>query len=309
MSQMAHRRQKADGGLPFEGNDVPSLVTWLDARNHPAAEEPGGILRQVKWFDHDDHKFFDVCADDHCQRYQGLTNAVGEAVRAAVDETWGKVMVSGGEIVDARFSKCCGGVMERFSTCWEDRDYPYLAARRDAPEEGDFPDLTGEDAAAEWIHGAPDAFCNTRDRAILSQVLNDYDLETEHFFRWEERVPVAVLSERISRRSGHDIGTLQALVPLERGSSGRIKRLRIVGSKLTMEVGKELMIRRYLSESHLYSSAFTVAFEGDDVVLRGAGWGHGVGLCQIGAAVMASKGYRYDEILRHYYPGHELITR
>ena len=309
MSQMAHRRQKADGGLPFEGNDVPSLVTWLDARNHPAAEEPGGILRQVKWFDHDDHKFFDVCADDHCQRYQGLTNAVGEAVRAAVDETWGKVMVSGGEIVDARFSKCCGGVMERFSTCWEDRDYPYLAARRDAPEEGDFPDLTGEDAAAEWIHGTPDAFCNTRDRAILSQVLNDYDLETEHFFRWEERVPVAVLSERISRRSGHDIGTLQALVPLERGSSGRIKRLRIVGSKLTMEVGKELMIRRYLSESHLYSSAFTVAFEGDDVILRGAGWGHGVGLCQIGAAVMASKGYRYDEILRHYYPGHELITR
>ena len=309
MSQVAHRRQRVAHGLPFAGNDVPALVTWLDGRQHPAAAEESGILQYVKWFDHDDHKHFDVCADDHCQRYQGLTNAVGETVRAAIDETWGQVMMSEGEIVDARFSKCCGGVMERFSTCWEDEDYPYLAARRDAADEADFPDLTGEAAAAEWIHGNPDAYCNTHDKAILTQVLNDYDLETEHFFRWEERIPVAVLSERISRRSGHDIGTLKDLVPLERGASGRIKRLRIVGSKLTMDVGKELIIRRYLSESHLYSSAFTVAFEGDDVVLRGAGWGHGAGLCQIGAAVMASKGFKYDEILRHYYPGHELITR
>ena len=306
MAQIAHRQAPASDRLPFAGNDVPSLVTWLDSRQAESTPEEGGIIRYVKWFDHEDHKRFDVCADDHCQRYQGLTGAIGATVRAAVDETWGQVLMSDGKIADARFSKCCGGAMERFSTCWEDRDYPYLAAGRDAPEGAELPDLTQESAAAEWIEGSPEAFCNTGDRSILSQVLNDYDLETELFFRWEERIPVGTLSERISRRSGHDIGRLQALVPLERGVSGRIKRLRIVGSKCTLEVGKELILRRFLSESHLYSSAFTVAFSGDEVVLRGAGWGHGAGLCQIGAAVMASRGYPYEAILRHYYPGTSL---
>ena len=262
----------------------------------------------IRWFDHDDHKHFDVCADDHCQRYQGLSIVIGRTVREAIDQTWGEVMMSEGEIVDARFSKCCGGVMEKFSTCWEDKDYPYLVARRDG-ESQEFPDLTKEKEAEKWIEGNPDAFCNTHDKTILSQVLKDYDLETEHFFRWEERTSIDDLSERIARRSGIDFGRLKALEPLERGVSGRLKRLRVVGEKRTMTIGKELIIRRWLSESHLYSSAFTVTFTPDEVILRGAGWGHGVGLCQIGAAVMSAKGYDYRQILQHYYPGHELKTQ
>ncbi len=242
----------------------------------------------IKWWDHDDHTNFDVCADDHCQRYQGLTMAVGDNVRKAIDQTWGQVLKSEGQICDARFSKCCGGTMELFSTCWEDKDYPYLQALPDAAAPGE------------------DPFCHTGDKAVLSQVLNDYDQETQDFYRWEKRYTRKEISELIYQRSGIDFGEIRDLVPIERGPSYRLRLLKVVGSKKTMIIGKELVIRRYLSTSHLYSSAFDPSWEGDTLVLKGRGWGHGVGFCQIGAAVMASKGYDYKQILEHYYPGSTL---
>lgn len=301
MSQIGARRAKEAAPIPFEANSTPSLVTYLESSG--SNSESGDNEEYIKWFDHDDHKKFDVCADDHCQRYQGLTGAIGDGVRTAIDETWGLVMMSEGKIVDARFSKCCGGVMERFSTCWEDKDYPYLVGKKDDPS-GAPADVSG--STREWILSSPEAFCNTRDRLILSQVLNDYDLETKDFYRWKEEHTVEELSDLIRRRSGIDFGTIQDLVPVETGVSGRIKKLRIVGSKKTMVVGKELIIRRFLSESHLYSSAFIPEFKDGKVILHGAGWGHGVGLCQIGAAVMAYRGYSYDKILQHYYPASTL---
>lgn len=263
------------------------VMSQLEHRTHPASAPVINEDTYITWFDHDDHKNFDVCADDHCQRYQGLSMAVGETVRKAIDETWGQVLTYGGEICDARFSKCCGGVMETFGTCWEDRDYPYLQA---------IPDTPGEQPGG-------DVFCHTDDDAILSQVLNDYDLETKDFYEWEVRYSREELSKLVKRRSGFDFGLIKDLVPLERGGSGRLRTLRIEGEKRTMTIGKELIIRRWLSESHLKSSAFDVRWEGDTVVLKGRGWGHGVGLCQIGAAVMSYRGYTYDEILVHYYPG------
>lgn len=297
MSQIAHRQSKKhhDPEEFAAFNNVPSLMTDLDSKlsAHPKEDTTEGVVDIVKWFDHDDHKKFDVCADDHCQRYQGLTMAVGENVRKAIDQTWGEVLTSEGEICDARFSKCCGGVMEEFSACWEDKDYPYLQA---------IPDTPGNDPEGK-------SFCDTSDEGILRQVLNDYDLETKDFYRWTTRYNRAVLADLITRRSGYEIGALNALTPLERGKSGRITKLRIEGSRLTVDVGKELMIRKFLSESHLKSSAFEVRYEGDDVVLEGKGWGHGVGLCQIGAAVMSYNGYGYKEILLHYYPGTEIETR
>lgn len=246
----------------------------------------------IKWWDHEDHTLFDVCADDHCQRYQGWSMAVGANVRKAISETWGQVLTSEGSICDARFSKCCGGVMEVFSKCWEDRDYPYLQA---------LPDTPGEEPGGQ-------CFCDTADQEILSQVLNDYDLETMDFYRWDVRYSRPALSELINRRTGLGFGEVRELIPVERGESGRISRLRVVGSERTLTIGKELMIRRALSESHLKSSAFVVEMDGDDFILHGRGWGHGVGLCQIGAAVMSCKGYDYRQILGHYYPG-ALITR
>ncbi len=257
-----------------------------DSMQDPAAVPDGG--EYIRWFDHEDHISFDVCADDHCQRYQGLGGSVSRNARRAVDATWGEVLTHEGAICDARFSKCCGGVMERFSTCWEDRDMPYLSVKPDTPTEGG------------------DPFCDTSDEAILSQVLNDYDLETKDFYRWTVRRSRAGWSELIRERSGLDFGEIRELIPVERGGSGRICRLKIVGTRKTLTVGKELMIRRWLSESHLKSSAFEVEYDGEDIVLHGRGWGHGVGLCQIGAAVMASRGYDYQQILAHYYPGSRL---
>ena len=298
MSQIGARRAKTKSEIPFDAKSTPSLVTYLE--NNGNASESGGNEEYIKWFDHDDHKKFDVCADDHCQRYQGLTGAIGSGVRTAIDETWGLVLMSEGKIVDARFSKCCGGVMEKFSTCWDDKDYTYLVGKKDDPS-GAPSDVS--ESAEEWILGSPEAFCNTHDRQILSQVLNDYDLETKNFFRWKEEYTSEALSDLVRRRSGIDFGQIKDLIPLERGVSGRIKKLRIVGTKQDMVIGKELIIRRFLSESHLYSSAFIPEFKDGKVILRGAGWGHGVGLCQIGAAVMAYRGYPFDKILQHYYPG------
>lgn len=298
---------KASAGLEFLKAHAVISRSWVMAQvehrqSHvsrtpgpscPVSEPVEGAEEYIKWFDHDDHTLFDVCADDHCQRYQGLTMAVGDTVRKAVDQTWGLVLTSEGKICDARFSKCCGGRMELFSTCWEDKDYPYLQPLPDT---------------ADCVEGG-DVFCDTKDEKILSQVLNDYDLETKDFYRWTTEYSRTDVSELVRRRSGIDFGTIRDLVPIERGPSGRLKRLKVVGDKKTMVIGKELIIRRWLSESHLKSSAFDIKWVGDRLVLDGSGWGHGVGLCQIGAAVMASKGYTFDQILLHYYPGSILERR
>ena len=263
----------------------------------------------VVWYDSDAHTLFDVCADDHCQRYQGITKATSPHVEEAIKATRGQLLMNGKEICDARFSKCCGGVSEEYEYCWDNTHKPYLLSVVDNAPLGTAPtiDLTDEKTAQEWILSSPEAFCNTKDAAVLGQVLNNYDQETQDFYRWTVDFTQSELAELILRKSGLDFGEIIDLQPLERGKSGRITRLKIVGTKLTRIIGKELEIRRTLSESHLYSSAFVV--ERSEVVngvpqhfrLIGAGWGHGVGLCQIGAAVMGEKGYRYDEILHHYY--------
>ena len=267
----------------------------------------------IRWYDREDHTIFDVCADDHCQRYQGITMATSRHVEEAVRLTRGQILTSDGQICDARFGKCCGGVTEEFQYCWENSPKSYLKAVRDVGEGGeDLPDLTVEAAARKWILSEPESFCNTKDAKILSQVLNNYDQETHDFYRWHVDYTQEELSEIISKKAGMDFGQITDLVPLERGKSGRISKLRIVGTKRTFTIGKELEIRRVLSTSHLYSSAFVV--DRLDVVdgipqkfhISGAGWGHGVGLCQIGAAVMGEHGYKYDEILLHYYRGAEI---
>ena len=263
---------------------------------------------EIKWWDRDDHVNFDVCADDHCQRYQGITRASTEAVRQAIEATWGQVLMYGGELCDARFSKSCGGVYEQFENCWQDEHYPYLVARRDDDDEMNFPDLTREDIAADWILSSPHAHCNTTDKEILSQVLNDYDQETTDFYRWRVEYTQDELSKLIKERTGDDYGRIIDLEPVARGTSGRLYKLRIVGEKMSKTIGKELAIRYALSPSCLYSSAFIVEKINEipdgfpeKFILRGAGWGHGVGLCQIGAAVMGAKGYSYDQILLHYF--------
>ena len=288
----AHKEHRAD--VPKDIYGVPSLVSHLDSLLCAEKDAAASVEHEyVKWYDHDDHSRFDVCADDHCQRYQGLTRATGDTVRKVIDSTWGQTLYYGNELCDARFSKCCGGVMERFSTCWEDKDMPYLQAVPDTPDH----DPDG------------DCFCNTTDKAILGQVLNNYDQETVDFYRWKEVYDREALSDLIRRRSGIDLGRIVSIEPLERGLSGRIMKLKITGDRSSLVVGKELEIRRILSETHLKSSAFDIRMEGSSVILEGKGWGHGVGLCQIGAAVMASKGYTYTEILEHYYPGSHLSER
>ncbi|MBQ9584636.1 MAG: SpoIID/LytB domain-containing protein [Muribaculaceae bacterium] len=270
---------------------------------------------EIKWWDRDDHVNFDVCADDHCQRYQGITRASTEAVRHAIEATWGQVLMYGSELCDARFSKSCGGVYEEFENCWQDDHHPYLVARRDDDDEMNFPDLTREDNAADWILSSPHAHCNTTDKEILSQVLNDYDQETTDFYRWRVEYTQEEISRLIKERTGDDYGRIIDLEPVARGTSGRLYKLRIVGEKMTKTIGKELSIRYALSPSCLYSSAFIVEKinEGKDefpekFILRGAGWGHGVGLCQIGAAVMGAKGYYYDQILLHYFIDAQIKT-
>ncbi|MDR1585388.1 MAG: SpoIID/LytB domain-containing protein, partial [Prevotellaceae bacterium] len=258
--------------------------------------------RLIKWYESDAHTNFDVCADDHCQRYQGVSRAFGniERVKQAIAETRGEALVFDGRICDARFSKCCGGVLEEFESCWADTHHPYLTAVRDAVDSRAFPDLTVEKEAVKWIRQRPNAFCDSTDAEILSQALNNYDRETRDFYRWSLTYSAAELSELVKRRSGVDFGTITDLIPIRRGVSGRLTELKIIGTQRTMIIGKELEIRRILSESHLYSSAFYVEKSADKFLLHGAGWGHGVGLCQIGAAVMGEKGYLYDEILKHY---------
>ncbi len=263
----------------------------------------------IRWYDREDHTLFDVCADDHCQRYQGITRAHTHQVAQAIEATRGEILTYNGTICDARFSKCCGGVVEEFESCWENTHHPYLIPLRDCAEQEKLPNLRNEENAREWILGKPDSFCHTTDPAILSQVLNNYDQETTDFYRWKVDYSQEELARLVGEKSGIDFGDILDLIPVERGASGRLIRLKIVGSRQTLILGKELEIRRTLSPSHLYSSAFIVE-KGECIdgipqrfTLRGAGWGHGVGLCQIGAAVMGEKGYTYSHILQHYYPG------
>ena len=268
----------------------------------------------IRWYDREDHTIFDVCADDHCQRYQGITKATSPTVAEAVKATRGCLLMYDNKICDARFSKCCGGATEEFEYCWEDKHYPYLSALRDAEEEENrpLPDLTNEEEAEHWIRKAPKSFCDTHDKKILSQILNNYDQETTDFYRWKVRYTQEELAELIRTNTKSDYGDIIDLIPVQRGPSGRICKLKIVGSLKTMTIGKELEIRRTLSDSHLFSSAFVVDKGNlkDGVpqwfLLSGAGWGHGVGLCQIGAAVMGEKGYSYEEILLHYYKGADI---
>lgn len=275
----------------------------------------------LKWYDREDHLLFDVCADDHCQRYQGITRASNPSVAAAIKETSGMILMYENEICDARFSKCCGGVTEIFSSCWEDKDYPYLSSIADTEEirkessHGNFTaDLTLEKNAELWIRSVPESFCNTDDDRILEQILNNYDMETKNFYRWKVEYSQSELSGIIHRKTGTDFGDIMDIIPLRRGKSGRIIELKIIGSKASKIIGKELEIRRTLSDTHLYSSAFVIDKEDTGInnipnkfVITGAGWGHGVGLCQIGAAVMGEKGYDFKQILLHYYKGAKIM--
>ena len=280
------------------------LMSQIDGNTAPNTQASHGDAF-IRWYDHTDHTLFDVCADDHCQRYQGITKETSPNVAEAIRRTRGELLTYGDEICNARFSKCCGGAMEEFQYCWDDTPKPYLKGIGDTPE-ATIPDLTVEENARQWILSSPKSFCNTTDKRILSQVLNDYDQETTDFYRWRVSYTQEELSKLVEKKLGAGLGTITDMRPLKRGTSGRICELRITGTKKTIVVGKELEIRRALSESHLYSSAFVVEKQGDTFTLIGAGWGHGVGLCQIGAAVMGDKGYAYDEILRHYYPGAEI---
>ena len=297
--------------------------SWLLAQMEQRKAENNNVEKQpsffktneeiVRWYDREDHKRFDVCADDHCQRYQGITKAANKHVVEAIQQTAGEILTSHGEICDARYSKCCGGAVEEFQYCWENIKKPYLQALPDTlPDTTPLPDLTDEAVACQWILSSPDAFCNTTDQKVLSQVLNDFDQETTDFYRWNQTYSQAEVKQLLEEKLEVQFGDIIDLVPLSRGKSGRIYRLKIVGKERTLIIGKELEIRRALSKSHLYSSAFIVekADIKDSVpqkfIIKGAGWGHGVGLCQIGAAMMGKQGYRYEEILLHYYKGAEI---
>jgi SpoIID/LytB domain protein len=250
----------------------------------------------VRWYGRDAHPDFDVCADDHCQRYQGITKSFSDAARQAVSATAAECLTYNGRIADARFSKCCGAVTELYSTAWENDEIPYLQSFYDGPGAQSF------DPEA-LIRSEPAAYCNTRDTALLARILPGFDQETQDFYRWRVEYSPAELRSLIQSKLGVDLGPVRDMQAMARGPSGRIYRLKITGETDYLIVGKELEIRRALSQSHLYSSAFVVEKKDGKLVLRGAGWGHGVGLCQIGAAVMADRGTSYREILGHYYRG------
>ena len=286
------------------------------AENNNAVKQPSLFKTDeeiVRWYDREDHKHFDVCADDHCQRYQGITKAANKHVVEAIKQTAGEILTSRGKICDARYSKCCGGAVEEFQYCWENIRKPYLQALPDImPDTTSLLNLTNEAVARQWILSSPNAFCNTTDQKVLSQVLNDFDQETTDFYRWIQIYSQAEVKQLLEEKLAMQFGDIIDLIPMERGKSGRIYRLKIIGTQRTLIIGKELEIRRALSKSHLYSSAFVI--EKVDIkdgvpqqfIIKGAGWGHGVGLCQIGAAMMGVQGYRYDEILLHYYKSAEI---
>ncbi|MFA5324226.1 MAG: SpoIID/LytB domain-containing protein [Smithella sp.] len=288
------------------------LVTMLAKKKSPwhlpASKDENEI---VVWQDVNDHTGFDVCADDHCQRYQGITRIVSENVHQAIEGTRGKFLIYNGEICDARYYKSCGGRTENFATAWEDENPKYLQSVSDGVQQ--HASVRSEAEAEKWLKERPPAYCDTTDKELLKNILPAFDQETPDFYRWQVVYTGKELEEIIRKKSGIDFGELRDLIPVERGPSGRISRLKIEGSKKTMFVGKELEIRRWLSLSHLLSSAFVVtktnALDGsvENFIFNGGGWGHGVGLCQIGAAVMASKGFKAEEILAHYFTGAQLM--
>ncbi len=294
IAQITHSRGVKDGAI---------------VRTPSVQREPGRLIR---WYDREDHERFDVCADDHCQRYQGVGAVASSAAAQSVRETRGLVLMDGDEVCDARFSKSCGGVSELFENAWGPEHHAYLVPVRDAPGEK-LPDLTGADAARRWIQGAEKAFCNLADRSIIEKILPRIDQNLGSLFRWTVSYTQEDLAALLASKSGIDFGAIRALVPKRRGTSGRIVELMVEGELTSLTVGKELEIRRLLSPAHLYSSAFVVDTEGmrDDVpelfVLHGAGWGHGVGLCQIGAGVMGENGYPCDAILGHYFSGAKIV--
>ncbi len=283
----------------------------LTARQIPPKEGKEGKEGEViRWYDREDHDLFDVCADDHCQRYQGIQKIVSGQAEEAVRKTFGRVITYRGDICDARYSKACGGLTEEFATAWDEKRVPYLTSIPDGPVP--LRPIGTEEEAARWILSGPEAYCHTKDECLLEKILPAFDRETKGFFRWTIEYSREELEEILREKSGFDFGDLQEIVPLRRGASGRICRLKIVGSKKSMVVGKELEIRRWLSRSHLYSSAFLVKVKQDPhgkaerFIFHGAGWGHGVGLCQIGAAVMATRRFSAEEILKHYFRGVEI---
>ncbi len=308
----------ANSGLELLKSHAVISRSWLIAqvlKNKEIATSYQSVYKTeseyIRWYDREDHTNFDVCADDHCQRYQGITRQSSPKVEEAIKATYGLVLMHNNTVCDARFSKCCGGATEIFENVWEPVTHNYLQAFCDSKTAA-LPDLTDEKNAVSFISASPEAFCNTKDAAILSQVLNNYDQETPDFYRWKVTYTQKELSKIIAEKRGVDFGDILDLIPLERGKSARIIRLKIVGSKKTMVVGKELEIRKTLSKSHLYSSAFVVekTANNSDIPetfqLIGSGWGHGVGLCQIGAAVMSAKGYDFKAILQHYFRGSAL---
>ncbi len=279
----------------------------------PAGKTTEGEVEVIRWYDREDHDLFDVCSDDHCQRYYGITKSVSRQAEEAVRETCGVVITYRDEICDARYSKACGGLTEEFDTAWENKRVPYLKSVSDASVP--YSPIGTEEEAFRWIFSEPEAYCNTKDERLLEKILPDLDRETKGFFRWRVEYSRQELEEILREKSGFDFGMLQEIVPLRRGPSGRISRLKIIGSKISIVLGKELEIRRWLSRSHLSSSAFFVTVipnphgEAERFTLHGAGWGHGVGLCQIGAAVMATEGFTAEEILKHYFRGVEIKKR
>ncbi|MBA4407059.1 amidase [bacterium] len=287
------------------------LLSQLEKKNSNAVSEKITEDEIIRWYDREDHVNYDLCADDHCQRYQGVTKIISDNASDAISETRGLALTFNEKICDTRYSKSCGGMTESFENVWEPEHHPYLSAIVDYKFEidGTETDLTVEKNSVRWIKNNPNAFCNTKDEKILSQILVDFDRTTLDFFRWRIEYTQDELAGLIHRKSGIDFGKIVNLIPVERGDSGRLIKLKIVGTKKTLTIGKELEIRKTLSPSHLYSSAFIVEKENivegipQKFVLEGAGWGHGVGLCQIGAAVMGEMGYGFDEILTHYFRG------
>ncbi|HKE03902.1 MAG TPA: SpoIID/LytB domain-containing protein, partial [Blastocatellia bacterium] len=295
---------------------LAQMRPWKKERIKPsfALQTFGGEKRLIRWYDQESHTDFDVCADDHCQRYQGVTKATSATVYEAIQATSGQVLVYDEELCDARYTKSCGGMTESYDAAWEDARFPYLAVSYDGeefPAGFDLP-LTDEANAERWICNSPPAFCNTNDTSVLRKILPDFNQETTDFYRWRVTIPQHELQELLRAKLGVDFGAVYKLEAVERGASGRVALLRIVGQRETIVIGKELEIRRALSPSHLYSSAFVVKSEGTTgdapatFTLIGAGWGHGVGLCQIGAALMAERGYDFQRILEHYYRGARL---
>jgi SpoIID/LytB domain protein len=302
------------GDAPMEFLKAHAIISrsWLLAALHrkkktKETSKPSEKITDeevIRWYDREDHDLFDVCADDHCQRYQGITKIISKQADEAVRDTRGMVITYQDGICDARYSKACGGITEDFDTAWDNKRVPYLRSISDAS--APHRPITTEEEASAWILSNPGAYCCTKDERLLEKILPDFDRETKGFFRWKIEYSRRELEGILREKSGFDFGTLREIIPLHRGASGRISRLRIVGSNRSVVVGKELEIRRWLSRSHLYSSAFIVKPEAERFIFHGAGWGHGVGLCQIGAAVMAARGFSAEKILNHYFQGIEI---